>query len=152
MKIYLASRFRTAATVRALAGKLREAGHIITSTWHDIEATPAGLVPYSDPGHEDHARLAALRDMDQIQAADVFVILTEDCERAPAGLWFEMGVAYDKCMDCYILGPKVNIFCCLPRVKQFAEEAALLEELDFQARFLYRASPARPPAVAEDQQ
>src|ERR1035441_3738782 len=72
---------------------------IITSTWHDIEATPAGLVPYSDPGHEDHARLAALRDMDQIQAADVYVILTEDCERAPAGLWFEMGVAYDKCMD-----------------------------------------------------
>jgi len=152
MKIYLASRFRTAATVRALAGKLREAGHIITSTWHDIEATPAGLVPYSDPGHEDHARLAALRDIDQIQAADVFVILTEDCEKTPGGLWFEMGVAYDKCMPCFVLGPKINIFCYLPQVKVFTEEAALLEELNFQARFLYRPSPPRPAAVAEVQQ
>jgi hypothetical protein len=152
VKIYLASRFKTAGTVRGLAEALRAAGHVITSTWHDIEATPAGLVPLDSPDYEAHAKLVAQKDLDQIQAADVFVLLSEECQQTPGGLWFEMGAAYNSMMNCYLLGPKINVFCYLPHVQHFETEAALIEELNFQARFLFRPAPPKPAAVTETHQ
>jgi hypothetical protein len=139
VKIYLAANPRTAPTALAVAAALRAAGHVITSTWHDVWG----------PSDEAHFKLAALRSLDQIQAADVFVLLTE---AEPLGLgnpWFELGVAYDKCMDCYVLGPKTNIFCFLPAIKNFEKQGDLLEDLNFRGRYLYRPSSARPSAVTE---
>ena len=116
MRIYFASQFRAFPVVLALKAKFEAAGHHIVSTWHDKEALNLAAVG------------EARKDIAEINTAQVFVILTTDCELTRGGLWFEMGYAYSAALQIIILGPRINVFCFLQDdVKQVDTDEACLE-------------------------
>ena len=125
LRIYLASRFRTLPAVLALKEKLTAAGHRIVSTWHDRDAI--NPVPPDSPEYQATAVGSALRDKREIRDSDLLLILTNDCEATPGGLWFEMGFAHASGIAVVFYGPRINVFCHLTDgvVQVDTEEAAL---------------------------
>jgi hypothetical protein len=81
------------------------------STWHDKEALNPAAVDSLE--YRENAHHSAHQDIVEITTAQVFVILTTDCELTPGGLWFEMGYAYSAALQVVVLGPHINIFCFL---------------------------------------
>lgn len=61
----------------------------------------------------------ATRDLREIKASQVLVILTKECESVPGGMHFEAGVAYALGHRVIVIGPAVNIFYLLPSIERF---------------------------------
>lgn len=113
MKIYLASRFRTVKQTNDFAKELREQGHTIVSTWHDTEAIMLPL-PKPEIGRASSTSFQiARKDLSEIISCDALIVLSQDCEATPGGLWFEAGYALGIQKPVYIVGPRFNVFCHL---------------------------------------
>jgi nucleoside 2-deoxyribosyltransferase len=111
MKIYLASRFSNHEKLNALATTLTKNGHMVVSTWHRTEALSP--VPRDHPEYLDNSLRAAERDLQEIDESDALILFTENCEATPGGLWFEAGYAKALGKQCFVIGPRINIFCHL---------------------------------------
>ena len=101
MKFYIASRFTNKPLILGVVQQLERLGHTVISRWHTVA---------DEPWTQDDAVAYDLEDLDK---ADALVLYTEDCERVPGGMHFELGYAYAKDKPCYLLGPPVHIFCRL---------------------------------------
>lgn len=85
-RVYVAAPAPSVERARSVAGAIAGEGGIIVSTWHEGEG------PVSDDGLTvDAARVIAARNLAQIHAADVMVVLTDD--RHGRETFVEVGVA-----------------------------------------------------------
>ena len=148
VKVYLASRYSRRAELNGYADQLRARGHECTSRWlqgddqrHGAEAAQAvetarfGSVPV------ESGALFAEDDIADIRAADIFVVFTsptqpgDTSKPSRGGFQVEMGVALGSyrlgLMPIILVGPRVNIFYCLPEVRQATswEEALRMIEV-----------------------
>ena len=106
MRAYIASRFRNKGSVKSLSSALRGLGWFPIQTWPEEHDN-------CDP------RLAAERDLQEIDSCDACVVLTVDCKLVPGGMHFEAGYAYSKGKKIIVVGPQVNIFYKLSTVVHF---------------------------------
>ncbi len=115
IKIYLASRYGRRDELIGHRNELTRLGYHITSRWLK---GPAGV--------EENATVAdkhgwAREAWEDLQEASIFLTFTEPPESTAArgGRHLEFGaaLAYEK--RCMVVGPRENIFHCLPQVEVF---------------------------------
>lgn len=130
MRIYLAARYSRLEEMQNVKQFLINRGHRVTSRWLDGKHTaPEGIT-------KDAKRklrvVWALEDIADIRLSDAIVEFTEPprsiCSRG--GRHVELGIAMQKGLKLFIVGPRENIFHELPRVKQFKDYS------DFLNRFI----------------
>ena len=111
MKIYVASYFNTRARLYPIVRRIREAHHIVVSTWLD-EPRPGGQ-PDSTTQTSDYSddELAgfALRDYREIGQSDLLIVDTFD-ETPRGGREVELGFATGLGLFTWIVGPRRNVF------------------------------------------
>lgn len=90
---------------KAIAQALRDKGHHISSTWHDVE----------DPEEEE----TALRDFSQIEDAEEFILVNpaEWKHNGTGGRHVEFGYALARGKDMIVLGSRTNIFHQIEKVR-----------------------------------
>jgi len=120
MKIYLASRYSRHKELQTYAADLINRDHKITSRWiwgnHQID----------DQGLSVEAKRAererfAREDWDDIIEADICISFTETprSTNSRGGRHVEFGIALGLAMPCFVIGPRENVFHCLPAVPVF---------------------------------
>lgn len=131
MKIYLAARYSRHLQMQAFAAELKALGHEVTSRWiwgnHQISDRELNF---------DKAEVEAKKirfgqeDTEDIEAADAVINFTEipRTTKTRGGRHYEMGYAAHAGKILYVVGPKENIFHCMPGVIRFDTTEALLED------------------------
>uniref|UniRef100_A0A6M3IQQ6 Putative nucleoside deoxyribosyltransferase n=2 Tax=viral metagenome TaxID=1070528 RepID=A0A6M3IQQ6_9ZZZZ len=118
MKIYLASRYSRHKELQEIACVLMSQGHEITSRWiwgnHRID----------DEGLSIEAKRAererfAQEDFDDLKHAKVVISFTEipRSTNSRGGRHVEFGIALASKKRCVVVGPRENVFHCLPGVE-----------------------------------
>lgn len=106
MKIYIAACFVQQPEVRVKAGELAALGHECTSSWRFEKGAGDG----SEPEHEEHYRAAALCDIEDINRADLLVLLTSQVSRS-GGKHVETGYALARGLRVVLVGKRAeNVF------------------------------------------
>ena len=117
MKIYLAACFRQQAEVRTKADELTTLGHECTSRWRFEPPKGDG----SEPESAEHYMRAAAADLEDINRADVLVLLTGNVSTT-GGKHFELGYAIGSGKMVVLVGPVENVFhWALPRYGTWKE-------------------------------
>jgi len=144
VKIYLAARYSRRLELCTYREELRAAGHQVTSRWlnggHQIDNEGLAI---GDEGEaavgrgEAIAAVFAEQDLEDIDAADLLIAFTEQPResggRNRGGRHVELGyaIAADRWgagLGVWVVGPRENVFCWLPEVRQFdAWDEALAE-------------------------
>jgi nucleoside 2-deoxyribosyltransferase len=120
MKFYLASRFSRREELRTYRTDLHQLGHIVTSSWIDLEA--------EDPSQ---AVQCAKRDILDIRNADCLIAFTEPerCEFTRGGRHYEAGYAYAVGKRLILCGPVENVFYTMDDWEKFPDWPALITKL-----------------------
>jgi nucleoside 2-deoxyribosyltransferase len=116
MNIYLAASFKLKDELREYAKELRRLGHEVTSRWLRERAHPkTQMKPTDDYGEH------ALRDLEDIDRSDLFVIFNVDPRKniKRGGKHFEAGYAYASRIPIIVIGPNENIFYCLRTITKY---------------------------------
>lgn len=117
LKIYLAARYSRREELNGYKRDLEQRGHEVTSRWllgsHQID--DAGL---SDEAHQVERQRFAQEDWEDLQAADVVISFTEAPRSSSSrgGRHVEFGAALALGKICVVVGPRENVFHCLPQV------------------------------------
>jgi nucleoside 2-deoxyribosyltransferase len=107
MKIYLAGPWKHRTTAKDVAQQLRDAGHKITSRWHDIWAL---LEESHDPLVMEQE---ADCDLSDVESADIVVVLNIEKSEGKA---VEQGFALGLGIPIVVIGAHSNVFHWLPEV------------------------------------
>jgi hypothetical protein len=104
-KIYIASFFNTRARIRSMRDELWKLGYEITSSWLDETPKPQGMDLH------DFFRKLAIKDIAEIQRADILIIDTIDVTPR-GGREVEFGIALGQFQNkwLFLVGPKRNVF------------------------------------------
>lgn len=130
MNIYLAARYSRNPEMREVRDRLEVLGHKVTSAWIDNHGgeleksfTPERLA--AEP--EFCARFAEV-DVGDLLAAEIVVSFTGNGGGGKGGRHVEFGLAVATCKRLIIVGPRENVFHCLPQVEVVidADELVLL--------------------------
>ena len=120
MKIYLASRYSRREELCRYRSDIIFTGHEVTSRWLD------GNHQISDDGLSALAAKAervrfATKDWHDLMAADWCISFTEAprSSNSRGGRHVEFGAAMAKGLHCVVIGPRENVFHCLPEVECF---------------------------------
>ena len=115
--------------LRRYRADLQEMGHEVTSSWLDTEfeetQRPPG-VPSAAPPEE--RALHAHRDLEDLASAVLCISFTEPTKSKASrgGRHVEMGVALGKGLECWVVGPRENVFHYLENIRNYASwESAL---------------------------
>lgn len=140
-RFYLAARYGRREELVDYAADLVQRGHAVTSRWlaggHQAEALDAGGA--GDPGRWplDEAVRFAQEDIDDLLRADAVVSFTEEprATSSRGGRHVEFGMALERRLSgedrlLVIVGPRENVFHCLPEVEVFPDWPAFLVWLD----------------------
>lgn len=120
MKVYLAARYSRREELCRYAFDLERIGYEITSRWlqgnHQID--DAGLS--AEAATEERTRFAT-EDWDDLMAADICISFTEEprSSNSRGGRHVEFGAALAAGKHCLVIGPRENVFHCLPNVNVF---------------------------------
>ena len=102
------------------ADDLRQMNHEVTSRWikGEHQVSDAGL---SDDGTEEERLRFAMEDWHDLIAAQVCISFTEQprselTKASRGGRHVEFGAALAMQKLCIVVGPRENVFHCLPRV------------------------------------
>lgn len=112
MKIYVAASWPRSEEAKALAAQLREAGHIVTSTWFDRKLALTGYEP--DLERSD-IQAQAEKDLVEVADSSAIVCITGDT-LTKGGRHAEFGIAAALGLHLIILGPREQVFHHLPDV------------------------------------
>jgi len=122
MKIYLASRYSRREELCHYRRDLEAMGHRVTARWLDggHQVSDAALPDdHGDQGFStrDRRRFAE-EDWADLMAAEVLIAFTEQPRHAPSrgGRHVELGAALAAGKTVILVGPRENVFCCLPQV------------------------------------
>lgn len=130
MKIYLAARYSRHDELQGYARDLEEVHHTITSRWirggHQISDT--GL---SEEGSVEERERFALEDMADLDEADWVISFTEEPRsgHSRGGRHVEFGYALALEKRCTVVGPRENVFHCLPMIAVFPDWEAVRQAL-----------------------
>lgn len=134
MKIYLASRYSRREEMVAAAALLVKHGHIVTSRWilGDHQVDDRGL---SEQAHEAERTRFATEDYDDLRAADCTISFTEPPRSTSSrgGRHVEFGMAMALGQLCVVIGPRENVFHCLPKVVVLPAFDHFMEWIDIAA-------------------
>lgn len=125
MKIYLCSMYQRREALKFSALKLAEAGIENTARWLtvDDQTCPAD---------------GAMMDVEDVRRSDAIICFTEHpaVGYTTGGRWVEFGLAMAWGIPIYIVGPKENVFCHIPAVKDFMffDDALRAAQADFDAK------------------
>lgn len=118
MKIYIAGAYKRRLEFLPLKAKLKEAGHIVTSSW---------LSGFHDNMIESEA---AAIDLEDIESAYAILLVSQNGEpTASGGRHFEFGYAYARGKRLLLLGQREGVFHYLPEVHQYNNIEDLLANL-----------------------
>lgn len=119
-RIYLAARYSRRAELCTYRDILEKKGFTVTSRWLD------GNHQIDDAGLSLEAKAAertrfAQEDWDDLMSADWCISFTETprSSNSRGGRHVEYGAALAKGMSCTVIGPRENVFHCLPSVVVF---------------------------------
>lgn len=115
LKVYVAARYDRKDEVTEIVECLMCDGFTVTSTWHREPYAPKVQLP--DLPEDEHRDLA-LRDIRELDEADVILLLTDPPTEphVRGGKHVEFGYALAKDKELICCGPAENIFHHLPRV------------------------------------
>lgn len=120
MKIYLASRYSRREELNRRWHWLEYAGFEVTSRWllGDHQVSDSGLSEEAAP--EERERFAQ-EDWDDLAAADICISFTEEPRsgHSRGGRRVEFGAALAMGKRCIVIGPRENVFHCLPSVEVY---------------------------------
>lgn len=128
MKFYLAAGFSSKELIAARSCQLIKIGIGVTSTWpNETVSSIHNLYDLTD----EYMRLAAERDIKEIQEADGVILFTQESTKPflRGGRMHEFGYAHGRGKRLIVCGPRENIFHYLPDVEVFSTWEELLEEL-----------------------
>lgn len=129
MKVYLASRYSRRTELCAYATELTEGGHIITSRWlnGDHQIDDEGL---SVQAAQNERERFAKEDWEDLLSADICISFTESprSSNSRGGRHVEFGAALALGKRSIVIGPRENVFHCLPTVEIYSDWT------DFKAR------------------
>ena len=127
MKIYLAAAYERRWELFGYRNELVWRGLTVTSRW---VLTPEPTVPYGGLSTVMRAELAQ-EDWEDVRAADIMINFTEpgDTAASSGGRHVELGAALAFEKRCMIVGPRENVFHCLPEVEHFETWERCLAEL-----------------------
>lgn len=131
MRVYIAARYSRREEASFYATVLREAGHIVTSDWHE-ETQYAPTVTMKEIPDADLIFMAN-RDIEQLANAGAVLFLSESPEQpiVRGARHVEFGYALAMAKRIIVIGPKENIFHYLPSIEHAPR---LAEALDLLAR------------------
>jgi hypothetical protein len=119
VKIYLAARYSRCGELRGYRELLRTPGHEVTSRWLDggHEIAREG----STRADTEARTRFALEDWEDLMAADLVISFTEvpRSTTGRGGRHVEFGAAMASGKQCVVVGPREDVFHCLPRVQVF---------------------------------
>lgn len=132
MQIYLAARFDRRDQLRGYRDELNDMGIAVSSRWLDNHGmgerddATNGVVIYTPA---DLAR-CAIEDLDDIEAADVFVTFTEtpDVGYTSGGRHVELGFALALNIPVLIVGPRENVFHDLVETDELVAQVQTWEQ------------------------
>ena len=120
MKIYLAARYSRREELLRYASDLAELNHQVTSRWIEgsHQVSDAGL---SEEGSVEERTRFAMEDWLDVCAAETVISFTEQprselTKASRGGRHVEFGAALAMHKRCIVVGPRENVFHCLPQV------------------------------------
>lgn len=114
--VYLAARCARSDELRVIAQDLEAAGWDVTSSWLSVDSAVAadGLVAGGK------AEQIATMDFKDLARSNVLVSFTEgNGARGKGGRHVEFGMAIALGIRVVVVGPRENVFHCLPQVEQY---------------------------------
>lgn len=122
---YLAPRFARREEMQGYKAELEAQGHTVYGTWIDdpYPATEGRILGDPVLGAE-----LALDDLREISKADTMIAFTELPGVHPnrGGRHVELGIALARDMRVIVVGPRENVFHCLPDIAVYATWAEFL--------------------------
>ena len=119
-KVYLAARYSRRQEMLGVRDVLEAFGHEITSRWinSDHQVDDKGLSVEAE--HSERVRFA-IEDWKDLQDADWVLNFTEPprSTNSRGGRHVELGGALALGKRCIVIGPRENVFHCLPQVELF---------------------------------
>jgi hypothetical protein len=125
-RVYVSARFSRQDELRAIAEEMQRAGLEVTSRWLH------GSEPLRECDLGEHGRGAeiALNDFADLRAADICFAFTDgDGRFGRGGRHTELGIALALGLRTVIVGPREQVFHCLPGVEHFPSWEAAREAL-----------------------
>jgi hypothetical protein len=121
MNAYLAARYGRREELLAYRRELEEMGIGCTARWlNGDHEWRSGAVDdgHSLSGPPAEARRYASEDIDDLAAADTFICFSEEprSSHSRGGRHVEMGIALALAKRLIVVGPRENVFHCLPAV------------------------------------
>ncbi len=119
-KIYLAARYSRREELCGYREQLRGLGHTVTSRWlngnHQVDDQGLSV----EAAREERERFAR-EDHEDVMAADWHINFTEPprASNSRGGRHVELGLAIAAGQHVWIVGPRENVFHCLPKVRVF---------------------------------
>lgn len=104
--VYIAAPFPTRHEMRRFRDEIEALGHTVTSTWIDVE-------PDEDATSWDHRERAAIQCLEEVAAADILLIVTDDPHAGRGGRHVEMGYALALGKRIWRIGPRTHAFTAL---------------------------------------
>lgn len=130
MKIYLAARYSRHPEMQEYRDRLEASGHTVTSRWIN------GGHQISDEGMSEQSPAVererfATEDYSDLIAADLVVSFTEPprSTNSRGGRHVEFGIALGLGRTNIVIGPRENVFHCLPSVEVFETFDDFFKEL-----------------------
>jgi len=135
MKIYLAARYSRIEELNNYKAILEESGHIVTSRWLNGDSQSHGYDAYKIArGNEldlfpEKAALFAKDDVEDVKAAHMILCFSEEPRNGNSGRGgrhIEFGLALALGKRVIVIGPRENVFHCLPEIEHFPTWDAFL--------------------------
>lgn len=130
MDVYLAARYSRHKELQDYAYELMEQGHTITSRWiwGDHQIDDDGL---STEAKKTERERFAEEDYSDLMGSNICISFTEvpRSSNSRGGRHVEFGIAIATNMRCIVVGPRENVFHCLPFIEIFDNFRAVIEVL-----------------------
>ena len=126
-KVYLAARYSRNPEMRDVRDALERLGFSVTSQWIDNHG--GTLTPERLSAEPEFCSSFALTDITDLNGAAIVVSFTGNGGGGKGGRHVEFGVGYALGKRCIVVGPRENVFHCLPGVEVVENEAQLLDLL-----------------------
>ena len=130
MKFYIAAFIEEKSRVQTLYKELTDLGHLITVDWTD----ELGLFGKDRDRHAEKVQAVAVRDMEGVREAEVFILLSEPVEGRSK--YAELGAAIMSYLErgkpkIYVLGEETHqsVFYYHPSVKRVKTLEEVLQDL-----------------------
>ena len=124
MRIYLAGRFDRLDELNHYADELCQLGHIVDCRWlqglHQLHPKPE-LVDAPNFDTPMEAMPFAKDDLEDVANSDLLILFSEhpDSHSKRGGRHVEFGIALALGKQIIVVGPRENIFHCLPQIRRF---------------------------------